>query len=92
MQMKNIRRRYRKSNIALQISMRDGQKDRGSSIVEHLIHRIDLAYNEEIMVILLQSRFKIPQVELNNGSRDPIYYIENFKAYMIIHNFVEPSS
>lgn len=45
-----------------------------------LLYRIDFSYNNKIMTITLSPKFKVPQVELYDGSQDPIKDLENCKV------------
>ncbi|XP_042944641.1 uncharacterized protein LOC122278527 [Carya illinoinensis] len=48
---------------------------------------MDLPYSDEVMPVLLPPRFKVPQIDMYNGYRDPVDHLENFKAYMTLHDF-----
>lgn len=41
------------------------------------------------MAVPLPTKFKVPQINLYDGSKDPIDYLENFKAHMTLHSFPE---
>lgn len=55
-----------------------------SSSADQLSNHTNLFYSEEMTTVLLMPRFKVLQIELYDGSRDPIDHIENFKANMIV--------
>ncbi|XP_042964564.1 G-type lectin S-receptor-like serine/threonine-protein kinase At1g67520 [Carya illinoinensis] len=59
----------------------------GSSFIEQLLNRTNLLYNDEVMAITLSSKFKIPQVDIYDGSRDPVDHLKNFKAHITLHDF-----
>ncbi|XP_042969059.1 uncharacterized protein LOC122301741 [Carya illinoinensis] len=49
---------------------------------------MDLPYSTEVMVVLLPPKFKVPLIDMYDGSRDPMDHLENFKAHMILHGFL----
>lgn len=63
------------------------KKMEGSSSVEQLLNHADLPYTAEVMVVPFPPKFKVSQIEMYDGSRDPIDHLENFKVHMILHEF-----
>ncbi|XP_040992588.1 uncharacterized protein LOC121239400 [Juglans microcarpa x Juglans regia] len=59
----------------------------GSSSVEQLLTRTDLPYREEVMVVPLPPKFKVPQIDLYDGSKDPVDHLKNFKTHMTLYGF-----
>lgn len=41
------------------------------------------------MVISLTHKFKVPQIDMYHGSKDPIDYLKNFKAHIMLYDFVD---
>lgn len=39
------------------------------------------------MAVPLPLKFKVPQVDIYDKPRDPVEYLETFKAYMNVHKF-----
>lgn len=60
-----------------------------SSSVNNLLNNTDLAYSIEIMMVLLSQKFKVPQIELYDRSKNLVEYLNTFKAHMSLHNFSE---
>ncbi|XP_042944579.1 uncharacterized protein LOC122278456 [Carya illinoinensis] len=58
-----------------------------SSSVESLLHQTDLPYSARIMVVPLPPKFKVPQIDMYDGSKDPVDHLENFKAHITLHGF-----
>lgn len=48
---------------------------------------MNLSYNAEIMAVPLPPKFKVPLVEMYDGSKDPGELLETFKAHMTLHRF-----
>lgn len=60
---------------------------RGSSSVDQLLSSMDLPNCAEVMVIPLSPKFKAPQIEIYDGSKDPSKHLETFKTHMMLHGF-----
>lgn len=45
---------------------------RGSSLVDQLLTSTDLPYSMEVMAALLPLKFKVSQMEMYDGSKDPL--------------------
>lgn len=58
-----------------------------SSSVEQFLTRTDHPYSEEVMAIPLLAKFKVPQIDLYDRSKNPIDHLKNFKAHMTFHGF-----
>lgn len=59
----------------------------GSSLVEQLFNCTDQPYSAEVMAIPLPSKLKVLQIEMYDGSRDPVDHLKNFKVHMTLHGF-----
>lgn len=59
-----------------------------SSFVDHLLNSTDPPFIIEIMMMSLPPKFKVPQIELYDGSKDPVEYLEMFKAHTAFHIFL----
>ncbi|XP_042964733.1 uncharacterized protein LOC122298957 [Carya illinoinensis] len=59
----------------------------GFSSVESLLYQIDLPYNTRIMAMRLPPKFKVPQVDMYDGSKDPVDHLENFKTHITLYGF-----
>lgn len=57
------------------------------SSLNTLLSGTDLPYSTEIMAVPLPSKFKVPQIKLYNGSRDPVKHLKTLKAHMTLYEF-----
>ena len=57
-------------------------KGRVSSDLDDLIHRIDSPFIMIVNSFSLPPKFRIPQVENYDGSKDPLDHLESFKTLM----------
>lgn len=65
-----------------------GKRIGGPSPMQNLLNQIDLPYNEWVIATPVQPKFKVPQVDIYNGSRDLVDHLENFKVHIVLHGFV----
>lgn len=57
------------------------------SSIDQLLTSTSLSYNEEVMVVPLPPKFRIPLLETYDGTRDPLEHLETFRAYITLHGF-----
>lgn len=57
------------------------------SSMDQLLACTCLAYTEEVMVVPLSLKFKIPTMELYDGGRDPLKHLDTFKTHMTLHGY-----
>lgn len=60
--------------------------------IDTLLNIIDLPYSNKKMMVPFLPKSKVPQMELYDGSTDPIKHLETFNAHMTLHDFRERSS
>ena len=53
-----------------------------SSDLDKLVHRIYSPFTASITLFPLSSKFRMPQVEAYDGSKDPLDHLEYFKTLM----------
>lgn len=76
----------RRVNMQIQIEV---AKQMGQpSTVDQLLTNAELPYSAAIMAVPIPPRFKIPQIEAYDGSKDPLEHLETFKAHMTLHDFL----
>lgn len=57
------------------------------STMDQLLTSAELPYSAEVMVVPLPPRFKVPQINVYDRSKDPLEYLKTFKAHMTLHGF-----
>lgn len=60
----------------------------GLSLVHQLLSSMDLPYNTKVMAFPLPPKFRAPQIQMYNGSKDPVEHLETFKTHMTLHDFL----
>ena len=48
--------------------------------MDELVHRTDSPFTTSVISFPLPTKFKMPQVEAYDGSKDPLYHLESFKT------------
>ncbi|XP_035546600.1 uncharacterized protein LOC108993896 [Juglans regia] len=59
-----------------------------SSTVDQLLVSSNLPYSEEILAMPFPPKFKVPQMEAYDGSKDPLEHLDTFKAHKTLHGFL----
>lgn len=58
-----------------------------SSLVEQLQTSTNLPYSAKIMAVPLPPKFKVPTIDMYDGSEDLMEHLETFKSHMTLHEF-----
>ena len=53
-----------------------------STNLDVLVHQTDSPFTTEVTSFSLLAKFRMPQVEANDGSRDLLDHLESFKTFM----------
>ena len=64
--------------------LRNVVKDRVVDNLDEIIQRMDSPFTTEVLNHPLRPKFHLPQVELFDGSRDPLDHIESFKTLILL--------
>ena len=78
--MENELRNMRKEMDELKSAM----KDKGGENLDGMIRRTDSPFTTEVLNRPLPPKFRLPQVESYDGSKDPLDHIESFKTLMLL--------
>jgi len=62
--------------------MMNAMKDHVSTSLDELVHRTDSPFTAPVTSFPIPTKFKMPQVEAYDGSRDPLNHLESFKTLM----------
>ena len=64
-------------------------KRRVSSDLNELVHRTDSPFTALITPFPIPPKFRMPQVEAYDGSKDPLDHLESFKTLMHLQGVVD---
>ena len=59
-------------------------KDKGGENLDGMIQRMDSPFTTEVLNYPLPLQFRLLQLELYDGSKDPLDHIESFKTPMLL--------
>lgn len=59
------------------------------STVDQLLISTNLSYNAGVMAIPLPPKFKVPQMEVYDKSKDQLEHLETLKVHITLHDFLE---
>lgn len=57
------------------------------SSVDQLVTRTYLPYSVVVMAAPWPPKFRVPQIEMYDGSKVPLEHLETFKTHMTLHEF-----
>ena len=78
--MENELRNMRKEMDELKSAI----KDKGGENLDGMIRRTDSPFTTEVLNHPLPPKFRLPQLESYDGSKDPLDHIESFKTLMML--------
>ena len=64
--------------------LKSDMKDKGEENLNGMIRRTDSPFTTEVLNRPLPSKFRLPQLESYDGSKDPLDHIESFKTLMLL--------
>ena len=59
-------------------------KDKGWENLDEMIRRMDTPFTTEVLNHPLPLKFRLPQLESYDGSKDPLDHIESFKTLILL--------
>ena len=62
--------------------LKSAMKDKGGENLDGMIRRMDSPFITEVLNRTLPPKFRLPQLESYDGSKDPLDHIESFKTLM----------
>ena len=61
-----------------------GLKGRVLNDLDKLAHQIDSPFTVPVTTFPLPAKFRMPQIEAYDGSKDPLDHLESFKTFMLL--------
>ena len=65
--------------------LKNASKDKGEENLDGIIQRMNSPFTNEVLNRPLPPKFRLPQLESYDGSKDPLDHIESFKTLMLLH-------
>ena len=64
--------------------LRSAMKDKGGENLDGMIRRTDSPFTTKVLNRPFSPKFRLPQLESYDGSKDPLDHIESFKTLMLL--------
>ena len=64
--------------------LKNAMKDKGGENLDGMIRRTNSPFTTEVLNRPLPQKFRLPQLESYDGSKDPLDHIESFKPLMLL--------
>ena len=64
--------------------LKNAMKDKGGENLDGMIRRTNSPFTTEVLNRPLPQKFRLPQLESYEGSKDPLDHIESFKTLMLL--------
>ena len=64
--------------------LKSAMKDKGGENLNGIIRRTDSPFTTEVLKWTLPPKFRLPQLESYDSSKDPLDQIESFKTLMLL--------
>ena len=70
--------------------MKVAVKGRTPVSMDALVQQTESSYNTEVLYFPLPAKFRMPQIETFDGTRDPIDHLNTYKNQMELHGYQDP--
>ena len=64
--------------------LKNAMNEKSEENLDGMIQRTDSPFTTEVLNRPLSPKFRLPQLESYNGSKDPLDHIESFKTLMLL--------
>ena len=65
-------------------------RGRASDIMDTLVQQIESPFTVEVLRYPLPAKFRMPQVEIFDGVKDPVDHLNTYKNHMELHGYQDP--
>ena len=70
--------------------MREVVRGRAPNTMDTLVQQTESPYTAEVLHFPLPAKFRMPQVEVFDGTRDPVDHLNTYKNQMELHGYQDP--
>ena len=70
--------------------MKEVVKGRAPVSIDALVQQTESPFTAEVLHFPLPAKFRMPQVETFDGTRDPIDHLNTYKNQMELHGYQDP--
>ena len=65
-------------------------KERAPVSMDALVQQTESPFTAEVLHFLLPAKFRIPQIETFNGTKDPVDHLNTYKNQIKLHGYQDP--
>ena len=70
--------------------MKEVVKGRAPNSMDTLVQQIESPFTAEVLHFPLPAKFRMPQIEAFDGTKDPVDHLNTYKNQMELHGYQEP--
>ena len=70
--------------------MKEAVKGRAPVSMDALVQQTESPFTAGVLHFPLPAKFRMPQIEMFNGTKDPIYHLNTYKNQMELHGYQDP--
>ena len=70
--------------------MKEVVKGRAPDSMDTLVQQIESPFTAEVLHFPLPAKFRMPQIEAFDGTKDPVDHLNTYKNQMELHGYQEP--
>ena len=70
--------------------MKEAVKGRAPDSMDNLVQQTESPFKAEVLYFPLPAKFRMPQVEVFDGARDPVDHLNTYKNQMELHGYQDP--
>ena len=70
--------------------MKEVVKGRAPESMDTLVQQTESPFTAEVLHFLLPAKFRMPQIEVFDGARDPVDHLNTYKNQMELHGYQDP--
>ena len=70
--------------------MKEVVKGRAPDSMDTLVQQIESPFTAEVLHFPISAKFRMPQIEAFNGTKDPVDHLNTYKNQMELHGYQEP--
>ena len=72
--------------------MKENVKGRAPVSMDALVQQTESPFTARVLLFPLPTKFKMPQIETFDGTKDPVDHLNNYKNQMELHRYQDPMS
>ena len=71
--------------------MKEVVKGQASDSMDTLVQQTESPFTAEVLHLFLPAKFRMPQIEAFDGTKDPVDHLNTYKNQMELHGYQDPA-